>query len=195
MRKRGASSGRSRQRLLGHATRVCGWWRSLRPGGESGFSRPRATWRLRFCDRMSLLAFAFAVCSGRGVAEGRRGGRGRWGSGLAAGGESADARRRSPSGFIFGFARVNARMGSTVVSELALRPGFSPQARMPPTARFASRGARRGLLVLTAGPVVSLHGRYPTGPVASSQSRRNARGFSPSSLRAVPTEGWEGVKT
>ncbi len=34
---------------------------------------------------------------------------------------------------------------------LALRPGFSAQARKPPTAHRASRGGRRGLLVLTAG--------------------------------------------
>ena len=51
--------------------------------------------------------------------------------------------------------------GSTVVSELALRPGFSPQARMPPTARSASRGGRRGLLVLTAGPVSCSTGVTP----------------------------------
>jgi len=51
--------------------------------------------------------------------------------------------------------------GSTVVSELALRPGFSTQARMPPTARSASRGGRRGLLVLTAGPVSCSTGVTP----------------------------------
>ena len=37
--------------------------------------------------------------------------------------------------------------------ELALRPGFSAQARKPPTARPAPRGERRVSLVLTAGPV------------------------------------------
>jgi hypothetical protein len=42
---------------------------------------------------------------------------------------------------------------STVVHELALRPGFSPQARVPPTAQSAPQGERRGPLVLTAGPV------------------------------------------
>jgi hypothetical protein len=83
--------------------------------------------------------------------------------------------------------------GSTVVSELALRPGFSPQARMPPTAHRASRGARRGLLVLTAGPLVLW--ALPHRPGGLVPIRLNARGFSPSSLRAVPTEGWEGVKT
>jgi hypothetical protein len=53
------------------------------------------------------------------------------------------------------------RMGSTVVSELALRPGFSPQARMPPTAHYASRGVRRGLLVLTAEPAACSTGVTP----------------------------------
>ena len=90
---------------------------------------------------------------------------------------------------------ANGPNGSTVVGELALRPGFSPQARMPPTTHFASRGGRPGLLVLTAGPVRLLYGRYPTGPVASSPIWLNARGFSPSSLRAVSTEGSKGVKT
>ena len=51
---------------------------------------------------------------------------------------------------------------------LALRPGFSAQARMPPTALLAPRGERRRLLVLTAGPVRYFYGRYPTGPVAAS---------------------------
>ena len=44
--------------------------------------------------------------------------------------------------------------------ELALRPERSAQAQMPPTARPAPRGARRGLLVLTAGPVPSYYGRH-----------------------------------
>ena len=51
--------------------------------------------------------------------------------------------------------------GSTVVGELALRPGFSPQARIPPTTHSASRGARRGLLVLTAGPAACSTGVTP----------------------------------
>ena len=36
---------------------------------------------------------------------------------------------------------------------------------MPPTARPAPRGERRGTLVLTAGPVPYFYGRYPAGPV------------------------------
>src|SRR5207248_11783318 len=68
-----------------------------------------------------------------------------------------------------GLVHVNARDRSRVGGQLALRPGFSAQARMPPTALRAPRGERRGLLVLTAGPVPYFYGRYPTGPVASSQ--------------------------
>jgi hypothetical protein len=64
---------------------------------------------------------------------------------------------------------MNARDRSTVDSELALRPGFSTQTRMPPTARSAPRGGRRGLLVLTAGPVPYFR-RYPTGSVVASRS-------------------------
>jgi hypothetical protein len=51
---------------------------------------------------------------------------------------------------------------------LALRPEFSAQARMPPTAHRASRGERRRLLVLTAGPVMYFYRRYPTDSVTSS---------------------------
>jgi hypothetical protein len=59
---------------------------------------------------------------------------------------------------------------SRVESVLALRPGFSAQARMPPTARLAPRGERSGLLVLTAGPVRYFYGRHPTGLVVASLS-------------------------
>jgi hypothetical protein len=67
---------------------------------------------------------------------------------------------RSPSR-LFAVGYASAANGSTVVGELALRPEFSPQARMPPTARCASRGERRGLLVLTAGPVSCSAGGTP----------------------------------
>lgn len=82
-------------------------------------------------------------------------------------------------------ARANGSNGSTLVGELAPRPGFSPQARMPPTTHCASRGEGRGLLVLTAGPVPCFYRRHATGTVASS----NARGFSPSSFACGPNRG------
>src|SRR5665213_1236427 len=66
--------------------------------------------------------------------------------------------------------RTSARNRSSVGGRLALRPGSSAQARMPPTARPAPRGARRGLLVLTAGPVTYFCGRCSTGPVTASRS-------------------------
>lgn len=53
--------------------------------------------------------------------------------------------------------RANALNGSTLGGELALRPGFSPQARMPPTAhlRHEARGVGycfdRGASVLSTG--------------------------------------------
>ena len=70
----------------------------------------------------------------------------------------------------WGVVRITARDRSTVEHELALRPGCSAQARMPPTARPAPRGERRGSLVLTAGPVPYFYGRYPAGPVDASPS-------------------------
>jgi len=61
---------------------------------------------------------------------------------------------------------ANGANGSTVVGEPALRPELSPQARMPPTTRSASRGGRRGLLVLTAGLACALQAS-PVAPPAS----------------------------
>jgi hypothetical protein len=58
-------------------------------------------------------------------------------------------------------AHTNARDRSSVSRELALRPECSAQARTPPTARPAPRGERRGLLVLTAGPVLCFYGVTP----------------------------------
>ena len=78
--------------------------------------------------------------------------------------------------------------GSTVVSELALRPGFSPQARMPPTARSASRGERHGLLVLTAGPVACSTGVTPPARWLRSNLPKRA-GFLSLSLRVAPNRG------
>jgi hypothetical protein len=59
---------------------------------------------------------------------------------------------------------------STVEHELAPRPGFSTQVRVPPTALIAPRGGRRGLLVLPAGLVRYSYRRYPTGLVVASLS-------------------------
>ena len=89
----------------------------------------------------------------------------------------------------FGIAAHNAGDRSTVDRWLALRPEFSTQARMPPTAFLAPRGVRRGLPVLTAGLVPDSYRRYPTGPVASSLS--NARGPWPSSFRASQWRDWK----
>jgi hypothetical protein len=112
----------------------------------------------------------------------------------AGGEESADAgaRGRDRANFL-GLVYINARIRSSVVDELALRPEFSAQVRMPPTVLFAPRGVWRGLLVLTAGLVRYFDGRYPTGPVVASL-RLNARGFLPSSFRAEPIEGREGLR-
>ena len=56
---------------------------------------------------------------------------------------------------------ISGRDRSTVEHELALRPGHSPQIRMPPTAVVALRGAEHGLLVLTAGLVSYVLGVIP----------------------------------
>jgi hypothetical protein len=87
----------------------------------------------------------------------------------AAGGESADARARGRDRANFcGLVYINARNRSSVIDELALRPEFSAQVRMPLTVLLAPRGVWRGLLVLTAGLVQYFYGRYLTGSVASS---------------------------
>jgi hypothetical protein len=56
-------------------------------------------------------------------------------------------RRRRTARTDFWGASTQRPKWSTVERELALRPGFSALARMPPTARFALRGERRGLLI------------------------------------------------
>jgi hypothetical protein len=74
---------------------------------------------------------------------------------------SRSPRPRTSSNKLFCRGSHNARNRSRVEQELALRPRFSPQARMPPTALRAPRGERRGLLVLTAGPARYSYGRTP----------------------------------
>ena len=63
---------------------------------------------------------------------------------------------------ILGLAPTGAAIGVLSVV-LALRPESSAQARKPPTARSAPRGGRRGLLVLTAGPVVYSYSAVSSG--------------------------------
>jgi hypothetical protein len=87
-----------------------------------------------------------------------------WETSPAACSTSADPRARGRAAqIILGLVGVNARDRSTVECELALRPGFSAQAGMPPTALRAPRGERPGLSVLTARPARYFYGRYPAG--------------------------------
>ena len=91
-----------------------------------------------------------------------------------------------------GLVHINARNGSTVEDELALRPGSSAQARKPPTAHPAPRGERRGVLVLTAGPV-------PTGVIPPARWPRSnliyRAGVLALFLPRGPNGGTEGLKT
>jgi hypothetical protein len=91
-------------------------------------------------------------------------------------------------------AHTSAHGRSRVEHELALRPGFSVQVLMPPTALPAPRGERPGLLVLTAGPVPYFYGRHPTGPVTAPLSDRPLGGSRPLPSRADPPEGRKGVR-
>jgi hypothetical protein len=62
------------------------------------------------------------------------------------------ARRTRPSKLL-GLVHINARNRSSVIHELALRPEFSAQVRMPPRCYLRQGGVWCGLLVLTAGLV------------------------------------------
>ncbi len=106
---------------------------------------------------------------------------------------SAGPRNRIARGlWLLTAARTSARDRSRVEHEPVLRPGFSAQARMPPTALPAPRGERPGLLVLTAGP--ALLRRHPTGPVTAPLSDRPLGGSRPLPSRADPPEGRKGVR-
>jgi uncharacterized protein YjbI with pentapeptide repeats len=83
-------------------------------------------------------------------------------------------------GTSFGVGAHNARDRSTVGGQLALRPEFSARVRMPPTARSAPRGGRRGLLVLTAGPVGALPRALPQRPARAGRRRPPASAHAPS---------------
>src|SRR5450755_125402 len=65
---------------------------------------------------------------------------------------------------------------------------------MPPTARSAPRGGRRGLLVLTAGPVRFLLPALPHHPVFASLSERTREGCRPPFGAGGPTERREGQR-
>jgi hypothetical protein len=83
-----------------------------------------------------------------------------------------------------------AATGVVSVVVLALRPESSAQARKPPTARFVPRGARRGSLVLTAGPVAyfSTGVTPPAGGLVASDERSGDLGPSPSA-RSLSRDG------
>src|ERR1035437_7365760 len=76
-------------------------------------------------------------------------------------------------------AHTNSRDGSTIANELALRPGFSPQARVSPTAQPAPRGAERWVtgsrcgarrrasnVLFRRGPPRGSHSVHPPGVLA-----------------------------
>ena len=66
---------------------------------------------------------------------------------------------------------------------------------MPPTTHCASRGVRRGLLVLTAGPVSASTGVALPARWSRPNLVRRAEGSASLPFRANPTEGREGLKT
>jgi hypothetical protein len=86
--------------------------------------------------------------------------------------------------------RVRNRPNRSTVGELALRPEFSPQARRPPTTRQRHE-AGGGATGFDCGARLSLDRGYPP-PGWCLPDLVERAGFSPSSPRAVPTEGSEG---
>ena len=97
---------------------------------------------------------------------------------------------------ILGLAHTTPEIGVLSVLALALRPESSAQARMPPTARSAPRGERRGLLVLTAGPV---RDSLSTGAIPPTHRRRSdpdeCSGVLALFLLSDPIEGREDLNT
>ena len=122
-----------------------------------------------------------------------RSARTRAGAGVVGGGRRrlaamcADGRKERPRKLVEVLVRKHPN-GSTVAIELALRPAFPPQARMPPPARSASRGERHGLLVLTAGPVACSTGVTPPARWPRPNLPKRA-GFLSLSLRVAPNRG------
>jgi hypothetical protein len=84
---------------------------------------------------------------------------------------------------------------SSVGKWLALRPEFSAQALMPPTALLAPRGGRRGLLVLTAGPVQDFLSALSHRLGGFVPTLTKCAGVLALSFRAIPTETREGLTT
>lgn len=156
----------------------------------------RGLWLRSRCESAARDARVGVGCaySGRGLARRFGRGHGRWQSGPGGGRGSADS-WLEVGAELLRFGCVIAVNGSTVVGELALRPGFSPQARVPPTARCASRGGRPGLLVLTAGLACRSAGVTPPARWPRPNPVERAGGSRPLPLRVVSTEGWEGWKT
>ncbi len=98
-------------------------------------------------------------------------------------------------GRLLGSASIQAlAIGVESVDSWPCGQDSRPEARMPPTARSAPRGVRRGSLVLTAGSVSYFYRRYPTGPVVASYLIERA-GVLALSFRAGRTGGREGLKT
>jgi hypothetical protein len=70
---------------------------------------------------------------------------------------------------------TRAANGSTVSRQLALRPEFLAQARMPPTALHCATRERRGLLIFDCGPWRLALGGLPRRPGGWSLSGESLR--------------------
>jgi hypothetical protein len=89
-------------------------------------------------------------------------------------------------------AQANARDRSTVVGELALRPGFSSQSPVATDGVFCVTRREAWVTGFDCGVGCCARRALPHRPGGLVPIWLNALGFSPSSLRAVPTEGREG---
>ena len=88
---------------------------------------------------------------------------------------------------------MNARNRSKVEQELALRPGFSAQARMPPTARFCATRREAWVTGFDCG-AGAFYGRYPPAWWTRPNLIDRA-GVLALSLPRGPNRGTEGLKT
>ena len=94
-----------------------------------------------------------------------------------------------------GVVHMSTRDGCTVNVSWPCGQDSQPKPGCHQRRNPAPRGERRGLLVLTAGPVQPFYRRYPTAPVAASQSDLTARGFWPSSFGRGPDRGTGRLET